>query len=178
MLFWVSYMHVFCIFVFALVQHNWAYFTWKGTQEIRSLLLLLLSSLLSLSVFLTCHLDIDGVPYCERRPRGVLPVDLNGVVTTVLYGHVTNGQCPVRPVLHSLGEGGQRNEETVRQYGDHLLGTAVEKPFHRCDSVLVGLAKGPRKRDVTSHACVHDVLKVLAKLKTVDSCITNLPCVG
>ena len=37
----IYYMHVFCIFVFALVQRNWAYFTWKGTLEIRSLLSLL-----------------------------------------------------------------------------------------------------------------------------------------
>ena len=35
---WVSYMHVFCIFVFAPVQRNWACFTWKGALEIRSLL--------------------------------------------------------------------------------------------------------------------------------------------
>ena len=35
-------MHVFCIFVFAPVQHNWACFTWKGAIQIRSLLLLLL----------------------------------------------------------------------------------------------------------------------------------------
>ena len=33
-------MHVFCIFVFAPVQPNWACFTWKGALEIRSLLLL------------------------------------------------------------------------------------------------------------------------------------------
>ena len=42
MLFWASYMHVFCISVFALVQHNWACFTWKGAVETRSLLLLIL----------------------------------------------------------------------------------------------------------------------------------------
>ena len=35
-------MHVFCIFVFAPVQHNWVCFTWKGALETRSLLLLLL----------------------------------------------------------------------------------------------------------------------------------------
>ena len=35
-------MHVFSIFAFAPVQHNWACFTWKGTLEICSLLLLLL----------------------------------------------------------------------------------------------------------------------------------------
>ena len=42
MLFWVSnylYMRMFCIFVFALVQCNWACFTWKCTLEIYSLLL-------------------------------------------------------------------------------------------------------------------------------------------
>ena len=42
MLSWVSYMHVFCIFLFALVQRNSACFTWKGTLEICSILLLLL----------------------------------------------------------------------------------------------------------------------------------------
>ena len=42
LLFWVSHMHVFCIFVFAPVQRNWACFTWTGTLQIRSLLLLLL----------------------------------------------------------------------------------------------------------------------------------------
>ena len=42
MLFWVSYMHVFCIFVCALVQRNWACFTWKGALGLRSLLLFLL----------------------------------------------------------------------------------------------------------------------------------------
>ena len=31
-------MHVFCIFVIALVQSKWAHFTWKGTLEIHSLL--------------------------------------------------------------------------------------------------------------------------------------------
>ena len=36
----VSYMHVFCIFVFAPVQLIWACFTWNGALEIRSLLLL------------------------------------------------------------------------------------------------------------------------------------------
>ena len=40
--FGVSYMHVFCIFVFALVQRNWACFTWKGALEICLLLPLLL----------------------------------------------------------------------------------------------------------------------------------------
>ena len=35
--FWESY--TFCVFVFAPVQRNWACFTWKGTLEIRSLLL-------------------------------------------------------------------------------------------------------------------------------------------
>ena len=35
-------MYVFCIFVLAPVQRNWACFTWKGVPEIRSLLLLLL----------------------------------------------------------------------------------------------------------------------------------------
>ena len=39
----MSYMHVFCIFVFAPVQRNWACFTWKDALEIRSLLLLLFS---------------------------------------------------------------------------------------------------------------------------------------
>ena len=43
--FWVSYMHAFCIFVFASVQRNWACFTWKSALEIRSLLLLLLQKL-------------------------------------------------------------------------------------------------------------------------------------
>ena len=42
LLFWVSYMHVFCIFVFAPVQRNRACFTWKCALEIRSLLLILL----------------------------------------------------------------------------------------------------------------------------------------
>ena len=37
----ISYKHVFYMFVFAPVQCNWACFTWKGTLEIRSLLLLL-----------------------------------------------------------------------------------------------------------------------------------------
>ena len=32
MLFWVSYMHVFCIFAFALVLCNCTCFTWKGAQ--------------------------------------------------------------------------------------------------------------------------------------------------
>ena len=41
--FWVSYMHVFSVFVFAPVQRNWACFTWKSALEIRSLLLLLLN---------------------------------------------------------------------------------------------------------------------------------------
>ena len=41
-MFRVSYMHVFCIFVFAPVQH-WACFTWKGALEIRSLSSLLLN---------------------------------------------------------------------------------------------------------------------------------------
>ena len=36
---WVSYMNVFCIFVFEPVQFNWACFTWKGALEIHSLLL-------------------------------------------------------------------------------------------------------------------------------------------
>ena len=36
-------MHVFCIFLFAPVQHNWTRFTWKGALAIRSLLLLLLT---------------------------------------------------------------------------------------------------------------------------------------
>ena len=48
LLFGASYMHVFCIFVFAPVQCNCACFTWKGALEIRSLLLL---SLLLISVF-------------------------------------------------------------------------------------------------------------------------------
>ena len=48
MLFWVSYVHVLCIFVIALVQRNWAYFTWKGALEICSLLLILLLLLLLL----------------------------------------------------------------------------------------------------------------------------------
>ena len=39
-------MHVFCIFVFAPVQRNWACFTWKGALEKLSLLLLLLLLLL------------------------------------------------------------------------------------------------------------------------------------
>ena len=39
MLFWVSFMHVFCIFVFALVQRNRVRFIWKGALEIHSLLL-------------------------------------------------------------------------------------------------------------------------------------------
>ena len=43
MLFWVSYMPVFYIFVFALVQCSWACFTWKSTLEIQSLLLSSLS---------------------------------------------------------------------------------------------------------------------------------------
>ena len=39
-------MHVFCfVFVFAPVQRNGACFAWKGTLEIRSLLLLLLLTL-------------------------------------------------------------------------------------------------------------------------------------
>ena len=42
LLFWVSYVHVFCIFVFAPVQRNWACFTRKGALEIRLLLLSLL----------------------------------------------------------------------------------------------------------------------------------------
>ena len=37
-------MHVFCIFVFAPVQRNRACSTWKGALEIRSLLLLLLTT--------------------------------------------------------------------------------------------------------------------------------------
>ena len=37
----MSYVHVFCIFVFAPVQHNLLCFTWKGALEIHSLLLLL-----------------------------------------------------------------------------------------------------------------------------------------
>ena len=59
LLFWVSYMHVFCIFVFAAVQRNWACFTWKGALEICSLLLLLLllSSLL-LCVDSTIHIHV------------------------------------------------------------------------------------------------------------------------
>ena len=41
MLFWVSYIiSVFSIFVFAFVQCKWTCFTWKGTLEIQSLLLL------------------------------------------------------------------------------------------------------------------------------------------
>ena len=40
MLFWVSYMHVFCIVVFELVQCNSACFKQKGTLEICSLLVL------------------------------------------------------------------------------------------------------------------------------------------
>ena len=40
MLFWVSYMPVFCIVVFELVQCNSACFKQKGTLEIRSLLVL------------------------------------------------------------------------------------------------------------------------------------------
>ena len=48
MLFWVSCMHVFCIFVFALVQRKWACFTWKGATAIQSLSLLLLLLLLLL----------------------------------------------------------------------------------------------------------------------------------
>ena len=46
----ISYMHVFCIFVFAPVQRNWACFIWKGALEIRSSLLL--SSSLSLLLLL------------------------------------------------------------------------------------------------------------------------------
>ena len=42
LLFWVSYMHVFCIFVFAPVQCSWACFTWNGALELRSSLLLIL----------------------------------------------------------------------------------------------------------------------------------------
>ena len=67
-LFWVSYMHVFCIFVFAPVQHNWACFTWKGALEICSLLLLLLLllykslSLLQVSPYCTSHLLL-----CQSR---------------------------------------------------------------------------------------------------------------
>ena len=52
MLFWVSYMHVFCIFVFAFVQRNWARFTWKGALEICVLLLLLLLLLNIYTLFL------------------------------------------------------------------------------------------------------------------------------
>ena len=52
-LFWVPYMRVFCIFVFAPVQHNWACFTWTGTLEIWSLLLLLL--LLTLQIAPMSH---------------------------------------------------------------------------------------------------------------------------
>ena len=84
---------------------------------------------------------------------------------------MTNGQCPVRPVLHSVGEGGQRNKDTIRQDGDHLLGPAVEKPLHGRDGVLTILLKGPGKGDVTSHTHVQDVLKVIRKLKAADSCV-------
>ena len=55
MLFWVSYSytHVFRIFVSAFVQHNWAFFTWKGALEIRSSLLLSMISINSLMVCLS-----------------------------------------------------------------------------------------------------------------------------
>ena len=43
----LSYLHVFCSFVFAPVQRNWACFTWKGALEIRSLLLSLFLVLFS-----------------------------------------------------------------------------------------------------------------------------------
>ena len=46
MLFWMSYMHVFYIFVFVLVQCNWVCFTWKGPLEIQSLLLSICVNLL------------------------------------------------------------------------------------------------------------------------------------
>ena len=44
MLFWVSYMHVFYFFVFALVQRSWSRFTRKGALEIHLLFLSLSSS--------------------------------------------------------------------------------------------------------------------------------------
>ena len=33
MLFWMSYLRVFCIFAFELAQRNWACFTWKSTKK-------------------------------------------------------------------------------------------------------------------------------------------------
>ena len=42
MLFWVSYMHVFRIFIFALAQCCSAFFTWKGILDIQSLIIIII----------------------------------------------------------------------------------------------------------------------------------------
>ena len=56
LLFWVSYMYEFCIFVFALVQRSWAWFTWKGALEIQ-LLLLLFSHLSQMEVIPSIYIQ-------------------------------------------------------------------------------------------------------------------------
>ena len=63
----MSYMHIFSIFVFALVQRNWACFTWKGPLEICSLLLL---SLLSVPL---CVCSPTPDVYWERTDGAPLP---------------------------------------------------------------------------------------------------------
>ena len=84
LLFWVSYMHVFCIFVFAPVQRNWACFTLKDTLEICSLsfllllLLLLLLAVTSVSVSALFSVS-DSTQIVSTLPTSTLCVCREGV---------------------------------------------------------------------------------------------------
>ena len=81
MLFWVSYMLVICIFVFALVQHSSACFTWKGAVEIHSLLLLLLPYY--------CHSY-----YCYYNKNKYLQsVDLSSHLSALFHSHLYLYTC-------------------------------------------------------------------------------------
>ena len=49
----------FVFFVFALVQRNWACFTWKGALEVRSLLLLLVVVVVVVVVLLSSLINFE-----------------------------------------------------------------------------------------------------------------------
>ena len=97
-------MHVFCIFVFALVQSNLACFTWKGTLAIRLSLLLLLSSS---SLFL-CHCHILKVHILF-----LVLIENNQEWCVLCAGNISRAEPPWNQAHHPAAGGEREGEREV-----------------------------------------------------------------
>ena len=96
MLFWVSYMHVFNIFVFALVQHNSACFSWKGTRNTLIIIVIIVVVVVAVIPFFmstASGLSLDSIYKCLNR---TILFQLSRPVDTVA------GQAGILDALHTL----------------------------------------------------------------------------